>query len=118
MARQVVFFPEPGEPHSTAEFIDAIKDKTEQERINLRLRMLSEREPYHWNLPWCKPFGEGWQLRTEHFRVFLVVEHTRLVVLHAFKKQSGKTAKKDLQRERKALQAYQAYMDARKHPGK
>ena len=114
MTRPIGFFPAPDESGSPAEIIDGIEDKNEQQRLRHRLEMLGQREPHQWNMDWCKRYDKIWQMRTEHYRAIIVVEPERLVVIDAFKKQSGKTAKVDKKRRELRLKAYLDYLNTRK----
>lgn len=106
MARQIVFFPEEGEPKSPYEVIDDIQDKDERQNLRGRLELLSQREPHTWAFQWCKHYDGVWQLRTTRYRVIVYVEHAHLIVLDAFKKESKKQSRIDTKRRKKKLKAY------------
>jgi mRNA-degrading endonuclease RelE of RelBE toxin-antitoxin system len=117
MDRQIVFFPAEGEPKSPSEIIDEIEDKDERQTLRLRLEQLSQREPHTWSMDWCKHYEGVWQLRTRRYRVIIVVEHTHIIVLDAFKKQGKRQSKVDTKRREKKLKAYLDYKERTKGPG-
>ena len=107
MVWQIIFFPSSGERNSPQDFILDLNPK-EQASILRNLKSLSMRDFASWReFRWLKKFkGEIYQITAGPYRLMCCLDGHMIVVVHAFRKKTQKTPKKEISRAESHCQKY------------
>ena len=108
MVWQILFFPPRGERNSPIDFIKDLNQSSVQASILHKLQSLSERDFAGWReFRWFKKFkGEIYQITEGSYRVMCCLDDRTIVVVHAFRKKTQQTKKKDINRAQSHCHKY------------
>jgi len=108
----ILFHPTSDNRNAPFDYIQQIPNEAQQTTIINRLQELARRDIADWPHTWVhKITGDLFQLTVGSHRLLYCLEGKNIVILHAFRKQTQKTPKKEIKR---AINNYHRYFSSKR----
>lgn len=104
---QVEFYPAKEEDDSPFDYIRNLSDKSDSAIIERRLETIEALQSTDWPPSWTKKIVDDiFELRANKHRLFFCFDGRKIIILHACRKVTQKTPKKDIERAKSNLENY------------
>lgn len=105
----IKFFPPKDEKNAPFTYVLSLANKKEQAQLIHRLETIAKLERVDWPSKWYHGIQDNiLQLSAGKSRLLFVLDNRNIIIVHAFRKKSQKTRKRDIER---AILNYNHYME-------